>query len=107
MQDEIVSRLANTLDAQLIEAEARRAERSLHPDAMDLYFQGRAHVNKGITPEYMAQACGFFDRALTLDPGNIEAMVSLAQANIAIGASFFTDDRTAYLQAAEHGLIQV
>ena len=28
MQDEIVSRLANTLDAQLIEAEARRAERS-------------------------------------------------------------------------------
>ncbi len=34
MQDEIVSRLANTLNAQLIEAEARRAERSLHPDAM-------------------------------------------------------------------------
>ena len=47
MQDEIVARLANTLDAQLIEAEARRAERSPHPDAMDLYFQGRAHVNKG------------------------------------------------------------
>src|SRR6516165_3563839 len=34
MQDEIVSRLANTLNAQLIAAEARRAERSLHPDAM-------------------------------------------------------------------------
>ena len=47
MQDEIVSRLANALDAQLIEAEARRAERSLHPDAMDLYFQGMACVNKG------------------------------------------------------------
>jgi TolB-like protein len=38
MQDEIVSRLANTLNTQLIEAEARRAEGSLHPDAMDLYF---------------------------------------------------------------------
>jgi TolB-like protein/DNA-binding winged helix-turn-helix (wHTH) protein len=88
MQDEIVSRLANTLNAQFVEAEARRAERSQHPDAMDLYFQGRVHINKGITPEYMAQARGFFDRALTLDPGNIEAMVSLAQANIAIGASF-------------------
>jgi TolB-like protein/class 3 adenylate cyclase len=37
MQDEIVSRLANTLNTQLIEAEARRAEHSLHPDAMDLY----------------------------------------------------------------------
>ena len=45
MQDEIVSRLANTLNAQLIAAEARRAERSLHPDAMDLYFQGmRLHT---------------------------------------------------------------
>ena len=47
MQDEIVSRLANTLGAQLIEAEARRAERSLHPDAMDLCFQGRAWLTRG------------------------------------------------------------
>src|SRR6201991_1574330 len=45
MQDEIVSRLANTLDAQLIAAEARRAERSMHPDAMDFVFQGRAWFN--------------------------------------------------------------
>jgi TolB-like protein/class 3 adenylate cyclase len=56
MQDEIVSRLANTLNTQLIEAEARRAERSLHPDAMDSYFQGMACLNKGMTSEYMAQA---------------------------------------------------
>ena len=46
MQDEIVSRLANTLNAELIAAEARRAERSPRPDAMDLYFQGRALQNK-------------------------------------------------------------
>ena len=39
MQDEIVSRLANELDAELVAAEARRAERSLNPDAMDLVFQ--------------------------------------------------------------------
>ena len=50
MQDEIVSRLANTLNAQLMAAEAQRAERSLHPDAMDLYFQGMACVNKGRYP---------------------------------------------------------
>ena len=56
MQDEIVSRLANALDAQLIEEEARRAERSSNPNSMDLYFQGRAWCNKGLTPEYMAQA---------------------------------------------------
>ena len=97
MQDEIVSRLANTLDAQLIAAEARRAEHSLHPDATDLVFQGRAWLNKGLTPEYMAQARGFFERALALDPSNIEAMVGLARANVATGASFVTDDRTVYL----------
>jgi TolB-like protein/class 3 adenylate cyclase len=45
MQDEIVSRLANTLNAQLIAFEARRAERSLHPSALDLYFQGMARWN--------------------------------------------------------------
>ena len=56
MQDEIVSRLANTLDAQLTTAEARRAEHSPHPDAMDLYFQGKACANRGVTPENMAQA---------------------------------------------------
>jgi tetratricopeptide (TPR) repeat protein len=32
-------------------------------------------------------------------------MVSLAQVNIATGASYFTDDRTVYLKAAEKGLI--
>jgi TolB-like protein len=68
MQDEIVARLANTLNAQLIAAEARRAERSLHPDALDLHFQGMARWNKRWTPEHMAQARGFFERALELDP---------------------------------------
>jgi TolB-like protein/class 3 adenylate cyclase len=58
MQDEIVSRLAIALNAQLIEAEARRAERSLHPDAIDLVFQGSCCWNKGMTAEHMAQARG-------------------------------------------------
>jgi TolB-like protein/class 3 adenylate cyclase len=84
MQDEIVSRLANALDAELIAAEARRAERSLHPDAMDLVFQGRAWFNKGLTPDHTAQARGFFEQALTLDPGNIEGMVSLVRVDTAL-----------------------
>ena len=93
MQDEIVSRLANALDAELIAAEARRAERSPHPDAMDLVFQGRAWLNKGLTPEYMTQARGFFERAMALDPGNIEAMVGLAMVDATNGAALLTDDR--------------
>ena len=51
MQDEIVSRLANTLNTQLITAEARRAEYAPHPSSMDLYFQGAAWLNKGPSPE--------------------------------------------------------
>src|SRR6202162_3920390 len=77
MQDEIVARLANALDAELIAAEARRAERSPHPDAMDLVFQGSSWHNKGLTPDCMARARSFFERAAALDPENVEAMVGL------------------------------
>ena len=101
MQDEIVSRLANTLNAQLIEVEARRAGLSTHPDAMDLYFQGWAYENNGTTAEYMTQAQAFFDRALALDPGNIEALVGSARVKAAIGANLITDDWKAHFVAAE------
>src|SRR5262249_49745384 len=75
MQDEIVSRLANTLNTQLVTAEARRAETAMHPDAMDLYFLGRASVNKGVTLQNLRQAQGLFERALALDPANVAALV--------------------------------
>ena len=101
MQDEIVSRLANTLNAELIEAEARRAERSPRPDAMDLYFQGRACANKGVTPALMAQARGFFECALTLDPDNIEAAVAAAQVDVSMGSAFMADDGAVHFRAAE------
>ncbi|UPT91776.1 adenylate/guanylate cyclase domain-containing protein [Bradyrhizobium barranii subsp. apii] len=100
-QDEIVARLANALDAQLIAVEARRAERSRHPDAMDFYFRGVALWNKGITSESMAQARSFFERALALDPGNIGAMVGVGLVDASIGAIFLADDRAAHLAAAE------
>ena len=100
MQDEIVSRLANTLNAQLIEVEARRAQRSTHPDAMDLYFQGWAHVNNGTTAEYLTQAQAFFDRALAIDHDNVEALVGSARVKAAIGANLMPDDWKAHLAAA-------
>jgi TolB-like protein len=101
MQDEIVSRLANALDAQLIAAEARRAERSLHPDTTDLVFQGRAWFNKGLIPDYMAQARRFFEEAITLDPENVEAMVGLARVDVMTGAALMTDDWSARFSSAE------
>jgi TolB-like protein/Flp pilus assembly protein TadD len=107
MQDEIASRLAHALNTQLIEAEARRAERSLHPDAMDLYFQGRAWYNKGHTREYMIQARGFFERALAINPRSVEALVGMAGVDVAMGtAPALTDDRAARYSAAETNAIK-
>ncbi len=106
MQDEIVARLANTLNAQLITAEARRAERAPNPDSMDLYFQGMVWANKGSTPEYLAQARGFFERALALDPHNVEALVGVAAVNVRTASTFATDDRSARLEAAEAALTE-
>jgi len=106
MQDEIVSRLANTLNAQFIAVEARRAQRSLRPDAMDMNFQGMARLNKGPSPENMAQARGFFERALALDPGNIEALVGTARVDVSTGASFMTNDRTTNFAKAERTLTE-
>jgi tetratricopeptide (TPR) repeat protein len=49
----------------------------------------------------MARARGFFERALALDPENIEAMVGLALVNDTEGAVLLTDDPSARLAAAE------
>jgi TolB-like protein len=107
MQDEIVSRLANALDAELIAAEARRAERSTHPDAMDLVFQGTSWLNKGLTPDFMAQARSFFEKAMALDPENVEAMVGLARVDAVLGGAVMTDDYSARLAAAEKTITKV
>ena len=55
MQDEIVSRLANELDAELVLAEAKRAERVLNPNAIELCFQGMAWIYKGPSRENLSR----------------------------------------------------
>jgi TolB-like protein/class 3 adenylate cyclase/Tfp pilus assembly protein PilF len=104
MQDEIVSRLANTLNTQLAAAEARRSERSQHPDSMDLFFQGMVWKNKGWTPEYAPHARGLFERALVLDPRNVEAMVGTGFVEVA--SAFMTGDRAAHFAAANAYVIK-
>ena len=106
MQDEIVARLANALNAQLAAAEARRAEQASNPDSMDLYFQGMAWLNKGHSPENVAQAHRCFDRALSADPSNVEALVGSACADAVEGINLFVTDPAAALVAAEVKLIK-
>jgi TolB-like protein/class 3 adenylate cyclase/Tfp pilus assembly protein PilF len=101
MQDEIVARIANTLNAQLIAAEARRAERAPTPDSLDLYFQGEAWVNKGVTFENLTKARAFFERALALDPANVDAIAGMAQVEANFAISLSTNDKGARFAAAE------
>jgi TolB-like protein/class 3 adenylate cyclase/Tfp pilus assembly protein PilF len=101
MQDEIVARLASALNTELVAAEARRAEQTPNPDSMDLYFQGLAWLNKGTTPDHVAQARSFFDRALTADPDNVEALIGSARADAVASALLFVTDPAAALFAAE------
>ena len=101
MQDEIVARFAGALNAQLVAAEARRAEQAPSPDTMDLYFQGLTWLNKGLTPENLAQAHSFFERALSVDPGNVDALVGSAIADVREGANSFVTDAAIAFAAAE------
>jgi TolB-like protein/class 3 adenylate cyclase len=101
MQDEIVSRLANSLNTQLITAEARRAERAPHPDSMDHHFQGMTWLNKGFAPDHLFRAENCFEKALALDPGNVEALVGIALVNSQFAGTHISDDRPARLAAAE------
>ena len=104
LQDEIVARLARQLGTQLIGAEARRAERAPNPDSLDLYFQGMALLNKGNTSDYLVQARDYFERALALDPGNIEALVWGAYVDTLKASLYAADDRAVRLAAAEAAL---
>ena len=105
MQDEIVARLAGQLGTQLITAEARRAERAPNPSSMDVYFQGMACAAKGNTLEYLSEASGYFERALTLDPNNVEALVWRAYVEARkVSILVATDNRAAQLAAAEAAL---
>jgi adenylate cyclase len=71
LQDEITSRIAVELNLELIAAEAARPIN--HPDALDYIFRGRAVQSKPPTPDNYAEAVGWFERALGLDPRSVEA----------------------------------
>ena len=101
MQDEIVARLAGALKTELAAAEARRAELSPNPGSMDLYFQGMAWINKGIAPDKVAKARSFFDRALSTDPDNVDALVGSAHAEAIAGVLSYVPNPMAAFAAAE------
>ena len=108
MQDEIVSHLANQVRAELIANEARRAELEPNPDSMDYYFRGVASFNKAGTKNWTI-AREMFDKAVALNPANIDALVGSARVDVLFGLYaplFGTDDRAERLAAAEALLLK-
>jgi adenylate cyclase len=96
LQVNIVARLANSLGAELIRAEALRAtrERPNNPDAVDLAMRGgamRLGVDFGSKANQDA-AIALFERALAIDPELVPAMVGLARTLVDRVTTLYSDD---------------
>ncbi|MGA7867835.1 MAG: hypothetical protein WCA23_28330, partial [Stellaceae bacterium] len=103
LQNEITGRIGNTLNLELMSAEAARP--TIHPDALDYIFRGRALLfGKSLLPENSAEAISLFAHALALDPQSAEAQTYLAGALVSRVITSMTDSAAADLARAE-GLI--
>ena len=79
-QEEIVSRLAHTLNRELVVAEFGHIERQqkLHPDARDLIMRGWAWWHRPTTTPARQEARRAFEQALAMEPDSIGAKIGLA-----------------------------
>ena len=84
LQDDIVARLSRALQIELVQAESRRsiAEMRQDPDAVDLAMRGWSIMYRTPAMQNDDEARGLFQRALTADPKNVEAIAGLAYADM-------------------------
>jgi TolB-like protein/Flp pilus assembly protein TadD len=76
IQNEITSRIANTLNWELVSAEtARPTER---PDVLDYILRSRALTGAWGTRENTEESLNLLEQALVLDPHSVEAQIRLA-----------------------------
>jgi adenylate cyclase len=71
LQDEIVAKLANTLQSALASAEEKKSAASKNPDTIDLVMRARAIM---FQPGQTQAARELFQQALNLDPNNSQAL---------------------------------
>jgi TolB-like protein/DNA-binding winged helix-turn-helix (wHTH) protein len=93
LQDEVVARLARTLQVELVNAEAQRSlhDRPRNPDAADLAMRGWALFNQSFTESNQHEALALFKQALTLDPTNADALAAAAFTDAAAYANGWYD----------------
>jgi tetratricopeptide (TPR) repeat protein len=80
VQDEIVGRLSRAIGLQVISLEARRIEREKprSGDAIDLVLRGLAVLNRPTSSETMTAARDLFEKALKLEPDNVDGLAGVA-----------------------------
>jgi adenylate cyclase len=79
-EDEIIGRLARTLNLELVEDVGRRIEqeKAADPDARDLVMRGWAWFYRPRSAMSLQDARQAFERALDLNPHSVEARIGLA-----------------------------
>jgi tetratricopeptide (TPR) repeat protein len=76
LQDEVVRRIAVTLNLELMTIEAGHT--TSNPDALDYIFRGRSVMSQPRTRGSYTEAISLLERALALDPRSLEAQSRLA-----------------------------
>jgi TolB-like protein/class 3 adenylate cyclase/Tfp pilus assembly protein PilF len=99
LQNEVAGRIAVALNQELIRAETTRPTE--HPDALDCILRGRAAFSKPPSREKYAEAIGWLERALALDPQSVAARSWLALAFTGRVMDSMSDTRVADAQRAE------
>jgi len=72
VQNEVTTRIANALQLEIILAEAGRCTE--HCDVLDYVFRGRSVYLKPVTADSHAEAIGWYEKALAVDPRSVEAL---------------------------------
>jgi TolB-like protein len=112
IRHELVARLANALNLQLIDAEARRSklENADQPEALDLVMQARVLGGSSWSPERYQASLQLCERALTLQPGFGPALAGRARFLTTLVLSWPGPDCEAMITQAEsditHALAQ-
>lgn len=104
LQDQIVGRLSRAIGLQVIDSEARRREREKprSDTAVDLVLRGQAILNRPSSAATMMQARELFERALKLEPDNVDSLAGIASTYIfEVLNGYYETDNNLRLQRAE------
>jgi adenylate cyclase len=99
LQSEVTSRIAIALNIEMTSSEATRPTES--PAALDCILRARAAMFKPRSPAAIEEAIGLFERALSLDPGSVEAKSLLVVMLLSRVLDFGSGTEDADLRRAE------